>query len=560
MKEHTAFQDITVEQMCRLIDLLKACTDDYLFVYDLTNDFYYISAHALKRFRIPVNAFHDVAETLKKFVFPEDMEALKADLAGLLDSDQTEHNLVYRWMSWDDRPLWINCRGNIVHLPDAVVMIGCINEIGDRQMADNVSGLLGESSLRKSLAALGEKFPEGYFLRLGLDNFKGINEKFGSEYGDRILRQTAECILKCIMPGQQLYRMVADEFLILDLHGGRPQEAQQLYYDIRKALSQFVAENHYEAYVTISGGILESTYLKANDWSELMKYSEFALNEAKRQGKNCCYLYAPEDYARFMRKKKITQALRQGISQDFQGFEAYFQPVFYADGRGLYGAEALMRFQCEPFGMVSPAEFIPILEETGLIIPAGRWILNQALEFVREIRKQIPLFRVSVNVSHEQVRKSNLIEDVEEALERYQMPYTALILELTESGLLESDSYLLQLWAELKEKGIMLALDDFGTGYSNFQYLNELKPDIIKINRSFTEKASGNDYEFNLLALLSRMVHQLQLKLCVEGIENEIEREKMWNLPPDFSQGFYFGRPCSRSRFIEQFLLPDANK
>ena len=171
------------------------------------------------------------------------------------------------------------------------------------------------------------------------------------------------------------------------------------------------------------------------------------------------------------------------------------------------------------------------------------------------MRRRIPDFKVSVNISHEKVRKSDLIGDVEAAIERYQIPYSALVLELTESGLLDSEAYLLHLWAKFKEKGIMLALDDFGTGYSNFQYLNDLKPDIIKINRSFTAKASDNDYEFNLLSLLSRMVHHLQLKLCVEGIENEKELKKMSDLPPDYSQGFYFGRPCTRNQFIERFVV-----
>lgn len=554
MKDMTAFHDVTVEQACRLIDLLKPCTNDYLFVYDILNDFYYISAHALQRFRIPTHAFHDVTANLEKFVLPEDMAVLKADLENLIASDQTEHNLVYRWISVDDRPVWINCRGNVVRRPDTVFMIGCINEIGDRQMADNVSGLLGESSLRRQLMEVGEQLPTGYFLRLGLDNFKGINEKLGSEYGDLVLRKTAECIMECILPGQKLYRMVADEFLILDLQGGQPDGARALYYSIRRSLDQFVAENHYEAFVTISGGILDCAQVQKSTWSEIMKYSEFALNEAKRHGKNRCYLFDFSDYESFMRKKKLTQALRQAVSGGFEGFEAHFQPVFHVDSGELYGAEALMRFRCESLGSISPVEFIPILEETGLIIPAGRWILHKALEFCRDMRRRIPEFRISVNISHEQVRKSDLIADVEAAVARYQVPYSALILELTESGLFDSDAYLLRLWSSFKEKGIMLALDDFGTGYSNFQYLNDLRPDIIKINRSFTAKASDNDYEFNLLQLLGRMVHHLQLKLCVEGIENEKELKKMWNLPPDYSQGFYFGKPCSRNRFIEQFI------
>lgn len=556
MKEREVFHDVTVEQACRMIDLLKSCTNDYLFVYDLKNDFYYISEHALQRFRIPTNAFHNVTENLAKFVMPEDMKALAEDLAELISNGQTEHNLVYRWISVDNRPIWINCRGIVVYQKDedSVFMIGCINEIGDRQMADNVSGLLGESSLRRQLMDVGNQLPSGYFMRLGLDNFKGINEKFGSDYGDMVLRKTAECIRECIVPGQKLYRMVADEFLILDLDGGTYETAKVLYDNIRRKLAEFVAENQYEAFVTISGGVLECGQVQGETWSDIMKYSEFALNEAKRNGKNLCYKFTVDDYEMFMRRKKLTQALRQAVNSGFTGFEAHFQPIFHVDTKKLYGAETLMRFETEELGKVSPVEFIPILEETGLIVPAGRWILHQALAFCRDMQRKLPNFRISVNVSHEQVKRSNFVAEVEAAVAKYKIAYSSLILELTESGLFDSDNHLLHLWADFKEKGILLALDDFGTGYSNFQYLNELRPDIIKINRSFTAKASYNDYEYNLLSLLSRMVHHLQLQLCVEGIETEKELQKMGELPPDYSQGFYFGRPCSQMDFKREFV------
>ncbi len=552
MEEVSRFRDITVEQTCRMIDLLDPCTNDYLYVYDFVNDFYYISAHALQRFCMQSNSFYDAERTLAESIWHEDRRQLGAEIEELKNGSRAFHNLVYRWMSVEGVPIWINCRGYVVRREGAGFMVGSISEMEHHPMADNVSGLLGESSLRVRLMNAGEKLPDGYLLRIGLDNFKGINEKLGSDYGDIVLRRTAECILTCIHPGQILYRMMADEFMVLDLQGRTRENAQELYNNLRRAIDQFVAENHYEAFVTVSGGVLECSALSENSWSDIMKYSEFALNEAKRLGKNRCYVFNPDDYATFMRRKRLTQTIRQAVNHDFEGFEAYFQPVFHVNGQ-MFGAETLMRFHAEPFGNVSPGEFIPILEETGLIIPAGRWILHRALEFCHRMRMVLPDFRISVNLSHEQVRKCDLVAEVEAAVKEYDVPYSAIILELTESGLLDSDNYFIRLWENFKEKGILLALDDFGTGYSNFHYLNELKPDIIKINRAFTAKASDNEHEYNLLSLLTNMVHSLQLKLCVEGIETEQELEKMWRLPPDFSQGFYFGRPCAKEQFMNQF-------
>lgn len=555
MELNQDFQEITVEQLSRVIDLLHPCMDDYLYVYDFINDFYYISPHAKKRFSIPDNTFHDVVRTHELFVYPSDIGMLQEDLNALLAGERSFHNLEYRWLDLEGQPVWINCRGYVVRSKEkALYMVGCINEIGAKQKADNVSGLLGSSSLQSYLYKTSAPFPEGFFLRLGLDDFKEINEKLGIEYGDMILRQTAECISRCISAEQKLYRVVADEFLILDFHGGTYKEAGRLYKTIQQQIVGFVESNHYEAVFTISGGILETEHITDHTFTNVMKLSEFSLNEAKRQGKNRCYRFHGKDYEQFLKRKKLTQFLRQAVYNDCEGFEAYFQPLFHAGTNTLYGAEALMRFHSPEGTMISPGEFIPILEETGLIIPVGRWMLEQSLAACKKIVAQIPDFRISINVSYVQVIKSDIINEIVSAAARQEVSPSNVIVELTESGLLESNPHFTRLLKKLKENGIRLALDDFGTGYSNFHYLHDLRPDIIKIDRSFTAKALANDYEYNLLDLISGMVHTLNLNVCVEGIETEDERNRIQHLSPDYIQGFYFGRPCPYHQFKEQFV------
>lgn len=548
-------QVITVEQLCDVIDLLHPCMDDYLYVYDFQNDYYYISPQALQRFSLPGNSFHNVVENHSIFTYPPDLKLLQEDLRALLAEEKDFHNMEYRWLDLEGHPIWINCRGYVVkHNGNALYMIGCINEIGARQKADNVSGLLGESSLKEYLNDHLPSAPKGFLLRLGLDDFKEINEKLGIEYGDMVLRRTAECISSCISPSQKLYRIVADEFLILDLNGGSPKDAVDLYKQIRQAIDHFVEENHYEAVFTISGGLLTCKNIDECSYSNIMKLSEFALNEAKRQGKNRCYQFQTEDYENFLKKKKITQLLRQAVNHNYEGFEAYFQPVFHTGTDELYGAEALMRFHTEEYGMISPGEFIPILEETGLIIPVGRWMLHEALSACSRIQAWIPDFRINVNVSYIQVMKSDITREITAAAREYGISPSHVVVELTESGLLETNAHFSRLWAKLKKHGIHLALDDFGTGYSNFHYLYDLQPDIIKIDRTFTSKALSNEYEYNLLSLMSGMVHDLNLKICVEGIETEEEQKKIQELSPDYTQGFYFGRPCPYKQFLEQFV------
>ena len=181
-------------------------------------------------------------------------------------------------------------------------------------------------------------------------------------------------------------------------------------------------------------------------------------------------------------------------------------------------------------------------------------MLHHALELCHDIQMKVPDFRISVNISYIQVLKSNIISDILQVIEQHQVDPSKVIIELTESGLLLADSRIAKLWNRLKEKGIQLALDDFGTGYSNFHYLNDLHPEIIKIDRSFTVKAVENEYEYKLLSLMSDMVHGMDVKVCVEGIENQKELEKMLKVSPNYCQGYYFGKPCNYQEFRSSFI------
>ena len=547
---------ITVEQFQEGIELLCPCMDDYLYLYDFKKDYYYISSHALDRFCMPTNAFHDVQKTHEKFVHPEDLEMLQEDLSQMKQGIKHFHNLQYRWLGLDGQPIWINCRGRTVNGEDGqpMCMVGCINEIGAKQKADNVSGLLGETSLQDYLYTIGKVFPEGFILRIGIDDFKDINENLGIEYGDMIIHETANCIARCIAPGQQLYRIVADEFIIVDFLGGTTDEAKKLYKKVRFEIDRFIEQNHYETVYTISAGLLESRDVTEHSFQNLMKLSEFALSEAKRDGKNRCYIFCKEDYEKFLRKKELVRDLRRSVYNDFSGFETYFQPIVSAVDNQLFAAETLLRFHSEKMGMVLPVEFIPILEETGLIIPVGKWVLHQALSVCREVHKHVPDFKISVNVSYIQVMKSPILTEILTSVREYGLKPEDVIVELTESGFLESNYRCMDLWKRLREHGILLALDDFGTGYSNFHYLYDLSPNMIKIDRTFTVRALRNEYEYNLLRHIIEMIRGINLKLCIEGIETKEELERINRLKPDYIQGYYFGKPCPYEKFYHDFI------
>lgn len=571
------------EQMEYIVELFNPCMDDYLYVFDLQKDCYKISKHATERFLLPGDNFDDAAKAHHTFVYSEDQSRLDDEFRRIMSGEIVFHNMHYRWLDRAGKPVWINCRGRVLNNADGKphFLVGCINEIGQKQKADNVSGLLGESSLSAYVEQFEDGLPDGFFLRIGIDDFRDINGDFGMEYGDYILKSTADCIAENIKPSQRLYRILADEFMVVDFSGGDMEAATELYKNIRKSLDTFIEENGYKSMFTISAGAVD-TAKTSGTYENIMKLSEYALNTAKEQGKNRCYIYMQEDYDVFLRKKQITRQLHHAVNHGFEGFETYYQPIVDTKTRRLVGAEALMRFsmpeRCEDgetkkeavcvgedghdadekvhWERISPVEFIPLLEETGLIIPAGKWMLHQAISTCSRWQKYIPNFRININLSYVQVMKSRVLTEILTALRLYGLEPSAVGIELTESGYLDTNTHFQKLWDGLKKNGVLVILDDFGTGYSNLHCLGDLRPNYIKIDRSFTLKALNNQYEHDLMTQIITMTHKLDLTICVEGIETEDEFAKISELDPDYIQGFLFGKPQPAEEFYENLIKP----
>lgn len=412
----------------------------------------------------------------------------------------------------------------------------------------------GTSGFYSDLRNLEPGCSHGAFLRFGIDGLKVINTHYGIEYGNMILRKTADCISNHLLPTQQLHHILGDEYIVTDYQSDDVAAAIQLYRRVSHAIEEINIANNYEAMFTISCGIILRRDIEHFSYSNVMNLTEFSLDEAKKRGRNQYYLFEKQDYEKFLRKNALTQELRQSINHNFEGFEAYFQPLIQTKDQKIYGAEALMRYHSSQFGDVSPTEFIPILEEANMIIPAGRWILDRAAAACRDFQTLIPDFKISINLSYVQVLKSYVGSDVIRTVQKYGISPDSLTIELTESGLLETDSHLKKMWTYLKKEGISLALDDFGTGYSNFAYLATLRPDTIKIDREFTCRALHNSYEYQLLALCSSMAHYLRLSICIEGVETAEELSAVRKLSPDYIQGYFFGRPCDYDTFFNTYI------
>lgn len=549
-----------VEMYSKVFNSLGMCTDDYLYIYDLKADKYVISERAKETFLLDETRFSNAGVILQSVVHPEDYPSLAADLEKIKNGTSTVHNMEYRWMGRRGKPIWISCRGQVVQdgYGQAAFLIGRITEIGRKSKIDSVTGLYRDGSLKNALANYSvERDGKGFLLQIGIDNFRDINDKFGIDFGDVILENTAQCILKVAGHNNRVFRLHGDEMIVLatDYPSGEPDPAKAMYKEIRHLVDDCISESSYHLFFTISAG---SVYFdEKTDVSEkLIEQAGFALHQAKLKGKNNCTRYTQEAYDNYVHTLDVQECLRQDIEHDFRGFELYYQPVVNIPKKKIMGAEALIRWNSEKFGFMSPVQFVPLLEESGLIIPLGRWIARNALEQCQKWQKQVPGFRINVNLSFVQLKKSDALKDILELIEELDIDKNQVMFEVTESGELESGNAGRVLRA-FKKASVRLAIDDFGTGYSNLRYVRNMTFDLLKIDQSFIRNITRNKYDYLVVKQFTELAHALKLKVCYEGVETREDLDCVLDLNPDYIQGYYFSRPVPAEEFEKELLTKE---
>ncbi len=542
-----------------VIELFAPSMDDYLYIMDLQKNTFRISQIAVDRFMMSGNSFDDAVNTFQLFVYKEDRTMIAEDLQHIIEGKEKDHNLYYRWLDKNGMPVWINCRGKVIDDKDGKphYLIGCVNEIGNVPRADNVSGLLGERELQSYISSHVKDSSSEYLIQIGIDGFNAINGTLGIEYGNYVLKSVADGIKECLSDNQQLYHIVADEYMIVDLESRTRDDVILLQKEICKKIADFIISEKYKVIFTVSTGIIHATKL-LKYYDEYRKIAVFSLKQAKSMGGNGVYFFEKEDYELFLRKEKIKSALRNAVANGFEGFDVYYQPIMDCDSGHVIGAEALMRFsmyQDKKKEHVSPVEFIPLLEETGLIIPAGRFVLNEAVAMCHEMRQYIPEFKINVNISYIQMMKSDIWKDILSSIEHYNLPPECLCAELTESGYTDMTLYFNTLRKKFEEKKIQFVLDDFGTGFSNLHCITDMNPNYVKLDKDFTAKTMSNARDYELLNKIVELVHSIDIRICIEGVEKEEWYQKLKEIHVDYLQGYLFGKPCEKNQFLNQFVF-----
>ncbi|EOE7130692.1 phosphodiesterase PdcB [Clostridioides difficile] len=534
-------------------ELLSQSTEDYIFFWDINMNKFKISSAIFDEFNLSKEIESDLVNCWSKIVYPDDVQIWKDDIQELLHGKKGEHNLEYRLINKYEEIVWISCRGKVYVSddPKTIFLVGRIKNIGEKNKFDSITGTWNREQFEHRMNYLIKEkiYKNGAMFIMDIDNFKNINEKYGHSYGDKVLRAIATEVLEYLPKDVRLYRLDGDEFAFF-----YPMCTKETIEKIYEKIQMYTNTQHEiesnKYYCTVTAGV--AMYPEDGDnYLDLFKHADIALDIAKISGKNRIKFFSQELYENKLKVISMQQKLRECVENNFNDFELFFQPQVNAVTKEVIGAEVLLRWHSSTYGEVSPVEFIPILEQSNLIIPVGKWIIKEAVKQCKEWHKINPDFKISVNVSYIQLKEDFFRDFIVECLVEYQLRPEFLTLELTENCWIPDINLLNDKFISLKGIGVYIAIDDFGTGYSSLNYLKELSVNIIKIERSFVKNITYNSYEYTFLEYIIKLAHIINLKVCVEGIESYEEYDIVKSLGVDIIQGFLFGRPVSASEFYK---------
>jgi diguanylate cyclase (GGDEF)-like protein/PAS domain S-box-containing protein len=536
--------------------------NDGLWDWDLDGDAVYLSP----RWKAMLGYTDDEIGTRPvewfDLVHPDDRSALRSALqahfSGEASHFEMEHRMRHR--SGDDR--WVLTRGVAVRDASgrAVRMAGSLTDVTARKRAeqqllydafhDGLTGLANRAlfidRLAMAIAASRRRHSLGFaVLFLDLDRFKTINDSLGHSVGDRLLVSIGDRLQQIVRPGDTVARLGGDEFAILIAEvrdaGGAVHVAERALEEIARSFS---IDGH-EVFVTTSVGIalggVDDTSPEA-----VLRDADIAMYRAKAAGKARYEVFNAEMHANAVRLMKLETDLRVAIEQ--RQFVVHYQPIVDLRLGSVAGFEALVRWDHPERGLVAPGHFIGIAEETGLIVPLGWWVLEQACTQTREWQdrnpSQPPLW-ISVNVSGKLFHQPDAVETVLAVLERTGLPPESLRLEVTESVVLDHGDQAVAKLHELRAMGVQLSVDDFGTGYSSLSYLQRFRYDSLKIDRSFVSRMGSARGSRTIVETILQLAHDLGIGVVAEGVETEEQARRLRELDCPHGQGYWFARPLN---------------
>ena len=522
----------------------------YVYLCDMKYDYSRWSKTAVDSFGLPAEYMNGAGDIWEEHIHPEDRAAYRGSIEAIFRGEDDGHDMQYRARRRSGEYDVCTCRGIVIRdaegNPD--YFGGAIRNHGIHGNVDMLTGLRNQYGFFEDLRNHILKNTEVNICMLGINSFTEVNEMYGYNFGNLVLQKFGRYLLDYVGNRGNVYRMDGTKYAVIS-STQTAEEIRQRYNEMREYYHKGLMVDDKLLLLDLSAGLLHLDNFEVDDQTA---YSclNFAYGESKirRKGDLVEFYNHLTDENRDRLEKM--QVIRNSIVQSYQGFFLLYQPVVSAGEEKVIGAEALIRWQSEKYGMVPPDHFIPILERDPIFISLGRWILKTALLDAAKFLTSNPDFVINVNLSYAQLEKPDFVDMVLAVLEETGFPAQNLCLEITERCRLLDMALLKNIFVNLQARGVKFALDDFGTGFSSVGIVKALTFDTIKIDRSFVQHIETDEKERELVKLFTGVADTFGAKVCVEGIETSGMKTILQQYPVTSFQGYYYSRPIP----VQQFL------
>ena len=537
-----------------LYEALLNSTDDFIYICDMKTGVFRYSPAQVELFGLPNEIMEDPLPFWKKIIHPDDWERFYKSNMEIGENKTDYHFVEFRAKKYDGEYAWIRCRGQLIRDEDGepCLFAGIMKLMGQQNKIDPLTQLWNHAEFTKELEknVKENQIEQMAVMLLDIDDFHQINELYERSLGDQVLKTLGQEIQTVLPDNASLYRLEKDCMGIIMKHG-TAEQMERLYFAIKESIARLQEWKNQKLNIELSAGC--SMYPRDGKTAEeIYKCALFTLQSVKKMGKNQILFYSENIMKSKSRVIELIRQLREDIAEDYRGFYLNFQPQVDAKTRKMIGVETLMRWKNRDGNIVSPGEFIPVMEQNGMIYHAGLWMVRESFRACKEWIKIKPDFTISVNISAVQLLEERFLADFYKIIEEEEFPCRNLIVELTESYAVRNMNVFWEKFKNLRGHGIRIAMDDFGTGYSSLEVLKTAPIDIVKIDRAFLEDVLHSSFDATFISFVVAICHEVEIHVCQEGVETEDEYNFLKKMNLDCIQGYYFGKPVTESEITRQ--------
>ena len=523
----------------------------YVFLCDMKYDFSRWSKNAVDAFGLPSEYMYGAGDLWENRIHPDDRAAYRKGIDEIFSGNAAGHDMQYRARRATGEYDVCTCRGVVIRDPSGNpdYFAGSIRNHGIQGHVDTLTGLRNQYGFFEDLDSC-IKRNAGFSVALfGIVRFSEINEMYGYHFGNRALQLYAREVLEKMGNRGHTYRIDGTKFAVIS-NAFSVAELRAEYERFRAFLHEDFQVDGRRILLDLHCGALRVDSFDV-DSQTVYACLNYADEESKVRAHGDMVEFQNDPNKGEHRRLEKLHAIRASIIHGYEGFYLLYQPVVDAQTEALIGAEALLRWKNDVYGIVPPDQFIPILESDPLFPELGEWILRESILVAKQILKQRPGFVINVNLSYTQIEKPDFVDMVLRVLDEFGYPPEHLCFEVTERCRLLDLDRLKNVVVDLKSRGVLVALDDFGTGFSSLGILREIPINIIKIDRSFVHKIEENEIERKIVKTVADLASIFGAKVCVEGIETEGMRNILKRYNVESFQGYYYGKPLPPEHFVD---------